>query len=100
MTAQKEAGKNAKSGEETKTLSHFSKPNIRYRRGERYELSAEGIATVTLSKLLELFIDQAIGRGSAFKRWPTTDKINSAVANLSAALSSVTTPSAIKPASA
>ena len=64
MTAQKEAGKNAKSGEETKTLSHFSKPNIRYRRGERYELSAEGIATVTLSKLLwqllELLIDQAI----------------------------------------
>jgi hypothetical protein len=67
-------------------------------------LSADGIATVTLSKLLwqllELFIDQAIAGGSAFKPWPTTDKINSAAANLTAALSSVTTPSAIKPASA
>jgi hypothetical protein len=30
MTAQKKAGKNAKSGEETKTLSHFSKSDIRY----------------------------------------------------------------------
>jgi hypothetical protein len=30
VTAQKKAGKNAKSGEETKTLSHFSKSDIRY----------------------------------------------------------------------
>jgi hypothetical protein len=63
-------------------------------------LSADGIATVTFSKLLwqllELFNDQAIACGSAF----TPDKINSAVANLTATLSSVTAPSAIKPASA
>jgi hypothetical protein len=67
-------------------------------------LSAEGIATVTLSKLLwqllELLIDQAIACGSTFTPWPTPDKINSVGANLTAALSSVTTPSAIKPASA
>ena len=30
VTAQKKPGKNAKSGEETKTLSHFSKSDIRY----------------------------------------------------------------------
>ena len=30
MTAQKKAGKNAKSEEETRTLSHFSKSEIRY----------------------------------------------------------------------
>ncbi len=30
VTAQKKAGKNAKSGEETKTLSHFSKSDVRY----------------------------------------------------------------------
>src|SRR6266481_7295664 len=30
VTAQKKAGKNAKSGEETKTLSQFSKSDIRY----------------------------------------------------------------------